>query len=85
MKIKRYAIQLDNGDYMLGEFSRGVDRVDVRDVGSVIDSSLLKTKNLALEYLDEILNEKTNLPVYYNKSNPPVRVVEVVINYEITS
>jgi hypothetical protein len=81
--VVRYAIQLRNGNYMKLEYDGSLERLKIRPVDLPIDADLLKEKGVAVRALNEILTGNTNLLVLYDEDNPPKRVVELKINWEI--
>ena len=83
MIIRRYVIELRNGSYMKQDFHGSVELIKIRSVDNPIDADLLKQKSIADRCLSEILTGNTNIMVLYDDDNPPVRVVELKINYNV--
>lgn len=82
--VKRYVVRMRNGDFMRQEFDESLDNVKIFTSDHPIDADLLKSKSTAERVINEIITGKTNLPVSFDKNNPPVDVVEINIAVDVS-
>ena len=78
----RYAIEMESGGYMKGDFYKSIEQVKIETVDLPIDADLLKKRSYAEECLQDILAGTTTLPVHYDENDPPKRVVKLDIKFE---
>jgi hypothetical protein len=82
INVIRYAIQMQNGDYMKQEWNGSLSRVKIESVENPIDADLFRIKSITDRIVEEVLTGNANLFVTYDEDNPPVKVVKFKIGVE---
>lgn len=77
--ITRYVVKMKNGGYMKQEFEGSLESIRISSVDHPIDADLLKSKDVAIRCVNEILSGNSSILVLFDEENPPVEVDELEI------
>lgn len=78
----RYAIQLENGEYMRTDFYPNIETIKIFAETDILKADLHSNRDRLEGEINNIVSGNTNLPVFYDDDNPPARVVKFRLTYE---